>query len=330
MTVPSIPPPFRVLVSGAGSIGRRHLRNMRSLGMSRLAVADPGEPQRRQAREETGCAASADFEEMLREERPDIVFICSPTKHHVSQALRAARAGAHLFIEKPLSHTREGIGDLMREVRERNLTCMVGCNMRFHHGPATVKRLLREGRIGSVRRAEICTASFLPHWRPAQDYHESYSADPEQGGAILDCIHEIDLALWYLGPATLLRARTEPATPIGLAVEGSADLVLQHASGAVSTVHLSFMEREYQRLCIIEGTEGSVTWDIREKKVGIRDSGGNVTAVFEEPPGYDLNRMYGDELEHFFSCIAQKRLPFGNLEEARQALDLALGARMEG
>ncbi len=313
-----------VLIVGAGSIGKRHARNLRELGVERISICDPSDVSRNAAVAEALGPVYADYQEALKKAAPQIVFICSPTKLHVEQAIAAARTGAHLFIEKPLSYSMEALDMLRRDVQG---VCMVGCNMRFHFGPAKVKQLLESNIIGAVKRAVVVTASYLPDWRPQQDYKKSYSADPEQGGAILDCIHELDLALWYFGPATLAGAEVQRATELGLAVEGTADLHLHHENGAESDVHLSFMEPGYKRMCAVEGEKGFITWDINKKKVEVFDAEENSIASFAEPEKYDLNQMYVEELRHFLQCTETHRKPMGNLEEASRALELALEAK---
>ncbi len=317
-----------VLVCGAGSIGMRHLRNLKTLGVTNIAVSEPNENRRQVAASEIPCTSFADLSEALKTFKPAVVLVCSPTRDHVTQALLASQAGAHLFIEKPLSQSLEGIDTLQKEIHDRNLVSMVGCNMRFHHGPATVHKLLDEGTIGTPREAVVYTGSFLPKWRPQQDYRKSYSADPVQGGAILDCIHEIDLALWYFGSAKLERADVRLATPIGLTVDGTADLFLEHENGARSKVHLSFMEPEYRRFCAIDGTRGSIDWNINQACVEVRDTEGNVTASYPAPEGYDMNQMYLDELQHFLRGIERNENVYNPLSEAAETLALALAARL--
>ncbi|MFA6039782.1 MAG: Gfo/Idh/MocA family oxidoreductase [Candidatus Peribacteraceae bacterium] len=316
-----------VLVCGAGSIGLRHLRNLTTLGISRLAVSEPDDQRRRSAEEEIPCEPFASLPEALDQFHPNTVLICSPTKEHLPQAIAAAGAGAHIFIEKPLSYSPEGIEGLRKEIDERNLVSMVGCNMRFHHGPATVRKLLTEGAIGKPHEAVVYTGSSLPQWRPLQDYRKSYSADPVQGGAILDCIHEIDLALWYFGPAALERAEVQTATPLDLTVDGTADLFLRHQSGVRSRVHLSFMEPEYRRFCTIKGTGGSLEWDINRKCVEVRDRKGNVVASHPEPEGYDMNRMYLEEMRHFLAGVGKREKVYNPVAEAAETLTIALTAR---
>jgi len=111
--------------------------------------------------------------------RPDVAVINTPTQMHMEAALVAASKGCHVFIEKPLSHTLEGVKGLARALDENNLISMVGCNMRFHPGPSQVKKWLDDGSVGQPISARIHTGSFLPRWRPKQDYHMSYSASAE-------------------------------------------------------------------------------------------------------------------------------------------------------
>lgn len=318
-----------VLVIGAGSIGARHARNLRALGVKHITICDPDGARRTNIARELSCDESSTMDEGLKDDRIGIVFVCSPTKFHVPQAIAAAAQGKHLFIEKPLSHTQEGLADLERITRENGLVCMVGCNMRFHFGPRAVKRLLDQEKIGTPTHATVYTGSYLPDWRPNTDYRRSYSADPAQGGAILDCIHEIDLAQWYLGEAKLMECVRQQADALGIPVEGTADLKLHHTTGATSDVHLSFMEKTYKRFCVIEGDAGTLAWDFHKKTVEVTDSAGHIVETLSEPEGYDINAMYMEETRHFLQCVSFGKKPMGSLEEAIAVLSLTLAARSD-
>jgi predicted dehydrogenase len=198
--------------------------------------------------------------------------------------------------------------------------------MRFHPGPARVKQLLEAGAIGRVIAARIVTGSYLPDWRPGTDYRDGYSASTERGGgAILDCIHEIDLALWYFGPARLLAAATAPAETIGLPVEGTAELLLRHDSGTLSSVHLNFVQRDYRRGCEVMGSEGSLYWDFNARSVRCVTPVG--TRVFDSPPDWELDQMYRDEVIHFLECVESRRPAPNSAGDSRQTLRIALQAR---
>ena len=108
---------YRALVVGCGSIGRRHARNLKSLGVQRLGFCDTNPETLKQCREEVNGEIFSDYEEALQKFQPDIVLICTPPVYHVEQALAALRARAHVFIEKPLSHESSGIQALIAEAR---------------------------------------------------------------------------------------------------------------------------------------------------------------------------------------------------------------------
>lgn len=258
---------------------------------------------------------------------PDVAFIASNTDSHVPIAIEAARHGCHLFVEKPLSHTLAGIETLQTEVRKRGLKTMVGCNMRFHPGPSTLKNLLEAKAIGTIIAARLQTGSFLPRWRPSQDYRQSYSASAEWGGAILDCIHEIDLALWFLGPARLLASAYLTAWTIGLETDGLSEMILQHTSGALSSIHLNFVQRDYRRTCQLIGSEGTLYWDYETHVVHQYGLDGKLAHIYPEPAGWQANQMYLDELTHFLEVLKGSNQTMNPVNESLATLEIALAAR---
>lgn len=317
---------LRIAVLGCGSIGRRHLRNLAALGCRALIAYDPDPEARAAAGREVALSPRATLAGVWQE-RPDVALVAAPTNLHLPLAQEALKHGCHLFVEKPLSHTLDGLTGLEAEAAAAGRVTMVGCNMRFHLGPATVKRLLGEGSVGTVLAARLHTGSHLPRWRPGQDYRRGYSASPEWGGAVLDCIHELDLALWYFGPARLIAAACRPAHSLGLETDGLAEILLRHESGVLDSVHLNFVQRDYHRACQVIGSEGTIAWDFERKKVRLYGPDGKVARVIEEPPGWELNQMYVDELRHFLQAVETGSPSCNPLAAGREVLELALAVR---
>lgn len=316
---------MRTAVLGCGSVGRRHARNARGLGVRDLVVYDIDAARATALAAELGAEAAPTLEAVWAS-RPSVALIATPSFQHLPQALAALQHGCDLFVEKPLGHVTDGIGTLVADARARQRVTLVGCNMRFHPGPAAVKRLIDAGAVGRVLSARIQTGSYLPSWRPGDDYHASYSASRQQGGgAALDCIHEIDLALWYFGPATLCGAAALPATAIGLDVEGVVELLLAHTAGMLSSVHLNFVQRDYRRICQVIGETGTIYWDFASPEVVVRRE--RDVETYRLPADWTVNEMYVDELRHFFDCVATRRPSIAPLEHGLAALDLALAAR---
>jgi predicted dehydrogenase len=315
-----------VAVLGAGSIGLRHLKNLLSLGIERLVCFEPDSSRRGLVARTLPVTCLAEPNAVWALE-PTVVIVAAPTDSHIPLALATARHGAHVFIEKPLSHSTDGLELLDAETSRKGLVTMVGCNMRFHPGPAIVRRLLQEKTLGTILCARLQASSFLPRWRPAQDYRKSYSASPDSGGAILDCIHEIDLASWYFGPGAVLASATLPATSLGLTTDGAAEILISHDSGVLASIHLNFMQRDYRRGCQIVGTQGTIYWDFGMRSVQVFGEDGVLSRSYAEPEGWEINQMYLDELAYFLQCVHRRQQTHNSIGDARRVLALALEAR---
>jgi predicted dehydrogenase len=320
-------PPQTMAIIGAGSIGYRHLQNLEQLGVEQLIVCDPNrELLARRKIEHPNWKFYADLSDVTGE-APEAVVVASPSALHEEHTRQALAWGCAVFVEKPLSSTLAGMERLGQEATERNIATLVACNMRFHPGPAMVRQLLNERVIGDLIFYRLHTGSYLPDWRPDQDYRQTYSASIESGGAILDCIHELDLALWYAGPAQLLAAKHIPGHGIGLETDGLAEILLQHEAGTLGSVHLNFIESDYRRSCLCVGTQGTLEWIFDRPEVVQYGQSPQELVRHWLPIDWQINDMYLDEMRHFLDCIAESRPTQNSIADSLPCLRLALQAR---
>jgi predicted dehydrogenase len=318
---------MRALVVGGGSIGKRHLQNLRRLGVENLAVAEVDRERRQMLEAELGLAGFDDLQAGLSF-LPDFVVIASPTHLHMEQALAVASQGVDLFVEKPLCHDPRGMCELADVVERKNLVSLVGCNMRFHPGPAKVKALLSEGRVGRVLFARLHCGSYLPGWRPGTDYRENYAAHRETGGGcILDCIHEIDLCRWYLGEIAGVFCMAGQLSSLEINTEDVAALVCRHASGAISEIHLDYVERTYERGCQIVGESGSIFWDFGKSEVRFYDAVTESWETFAPPADWQTGEMYVAEMKHFLDCVGSRSQTTLTIPAAVEVMDVVFAAK---
>jgi predicted dehydrogenase len=315
----------RALVVGAGSIGQRHLKNLRALGVQELLACDP-DRQRLEALKELQVAGFTDFAESLAVGKPEIVLICTPPVFHVTQSIDALKIGAHVFIEKPLSNSLENVDRLVDEARERGRVVQVGYNLRFNPGIGKLKQLIDDSVIGRVLWARLEVGQYLPDWRPSQDYRTSYSAMRELGGGIvLDASHEIDYAIWLLGKPMEVACMAGKVSQLEVDVEDCATLLLRFESGAQADIHLDFVQRSYTRCCKIVGELGTIEWDYSNGEIKIFDAG---TARWEtQSYDFDVNDAYVAELRHFLDCIENRQEPIVDLKQGKLVLEVALAAK---
>lgn len=315
------------LVVGGGSIGKRHLQNLKAEGVGELGLVETDSERRGALALELKTVEFSELEAGL-DWSPDFVVVATPTHLHVRHALQAARRGCDVFVEKPLSHVAEGLSELSELVERNHLVSLVGCNMRFHPGPARVKELLVQGVLGKVFFARVQVGSYLPDWRPGSDYRTNYAAREETGGGcILDCIHEIDLTRWYLGEVQDLFCMTQHTGSLDINTEDIAELVCRHVGGAMSEIHLDYLQRSYERGCQIVGERGSLFWDFNSNQVRWFDAGSGQWTTFAKPNGWKLNQMYLDEIKHFLECVKSRRSTMLPIPEAVSVMQIVFAAK---
>ena len=319
--------PSRFLVVGCGSIGRRHAKNLRALGVSDMLAFDLRSDRREDVMSTYGIGTVASLEAAWNYD-PEVVLVTVPTSLHVAMALEAAFRGCHLFIEKPLSHDLDGVKRLLDTVKQNNLVTLVGCNMRFHPGLSTLKSLLADRAVGNVIAARVEVGQYLPDWRPGEDYRQSYSARREQGGGvILDAIHEIDYIRWLLGEVVGATCWAGKLSQLEIDTEDVAAILLRFENGTVGEVHLDYIQRVYSRTCQIIGEEGTLYWDYTAGEVRWFSAQTKQWKVCANPNGWEPNQMYLDEMKHFLRCLAGEEKPVLDVFDAARVLGIALAAK---
>ena len=196
-------------VVGSGSIGLRHTKNLKHLGATKISVFDPNKKQKPFV-EELGFNFVTNFED-LRDQKIDIALICTPPYLHLSYLDKLMSFNAHVFIEKPLSHSYEQAKKLYKRIKNYPKFITIGFNWRFHESMIKVKELLNNGYIGKPLIGIFESGQYLGNWRPTTDYRKGYFAKKETGGGIIsDGCHEIDIATWFLGsPSSIISIKSK-------------------------------------------------------------------------------------------------------------------------
>ncbi|MFC1991139.1 Gfo/Idh/MocA family protein [Chloroflexota bacterium] len=318
---------MRILVVGCGSIGKRHLGNLKLLSAGELIAFDTNYERLEEVKEKYNVKTFSNFEEAMQV-RPDAVLVCAPTSLHMNYALVAANSCCHLFIEKPLSHTIDGVDELIEVASSNNLVLMVGCNFRFHWGLKMVKIFLDEGKIGKVISARAEFGQYLPDWHPWEDYRQGYSAQQSLGGGIiLDSIHELDYLNWLLGEVKQVYCYSDKMSNLEINVEDVSEMIFCLESKVIVSVHLDYIQRAYNRCLKIVAEEGTIIWSYQDNLVKFYLAGEGRWQTLEKNAPYDVNEMYVEEMKHFLCCIDGKDSPIADGKEGKRVLEIALAAK---
>jgi predicted dehydrogenase len=312
----------RVGILGLGSIGRRHARNLRALGEKVIAF-DPSPAARQWFVEEFDRDANT-REAVLND--ADILVVASPSGCHLQDLEDAVSVRRPTLVEKPLGHDFQIARKIVERAEDKAVPIFVAHNLRYRSVLLRARELLNKGLIGKPIWAHFLCGSWLPDWRPQQDYRTNYAADREGGGVIFDVIHEIDLAFHLFGPAELGSAVTARSGLLEINTEDVADIVLRHHGGCQTSLHLDYVTRPRRRLFTIAGTEGILDVDLRTG--ALRATGRDENVVLDEVLPVEPNKEYLDEMEDFLSGLNGRKSPACKAREALAVLDLAVQARL--
>ncbi len=226
---------LRFGVIGAGRIGKIHAENLatRIPGVEVAVIADVN----LNAAQETAKrlhipAALADYQAILSDPTIDAVAICSSTDTHASIIGEAAKAGKHIFCEKPIAHDLARIDAALEAVSQAGVKLQIGFNRRFDPNFANIREMVAQGKVGEPQILRITSRDPAP---PPVSYIKV------SGGMFLDMtIHDFDMARFLIGSEV-----TEVYTAAGVMVDpeigeaGDVDtavITLRFANGAIGTI----------------------------------------------------------------------------------------------
>ncbi|MBQ7096523.1 MAG: Gfo/Idh/MocA family oxidoreductase [Clostridia bacterium] len=306
---------YKVLIAGCGSIGKRHAECLRDIGVKEFVFFDPDPERSRELADLYGRTTVSSYEEGLKGDC-DCVYILSPTKLHIKQAFAAANAGKHIFLEKPLSDSSEGVGELGALVEEKGIVAEVGFCFRFHQGIQKLKNLLDEGKIGKLVSVRAMMGEHFPDVRP--DYLSTYYV--KYSGAF-ELVHDLDLAI-FLANETPIECDGFFGSYSGLGFESpdTVEMIVKFPS-CLANVHLDFFQSPRTRTMTVLGTQGQMiltfsTWDEYELRIFSRST--NEWEIIKGET--QRNDMFRAESLNFFETIEGRAKNLCPLSEAKKSL----------
>jgi scyllo-inositol 2-dehydrogenase (NAD+) len=319
---------IRIAVIGVGRIGLTHAENLvrRTRGSRLVAVTTSDERRAAEARRRCGDAAVyPDLDSLLGAEELDAVCISSSTSAHADNVERCARAGLHIFCEKPLALTLADCDRAIAAVEEAGVKLMIGHVRQFDPGHVEARRLIDEGAIGKPLVYRAISGDVDP---PPASF-----ADPNvSGGLILDAMyHDLYVSRWLMGDE-VVRAYAEGEALVDPAIGAVGDVdnavvSLRFSEGALGTLFVS-------RTC-------RYGYDLRVEVIG--DEGAVQVGYFRQTPVRLLNRQgvhhdmartfpdrFGDafvtELQVFVDCVVHDIQPPVTGADSRSVVAIGLAA----
>lgn len=312
---------MKILIAGFGSIGRRHLRNLRSLGETDFVLLRSNKSTLPDD-EIAGLPVEMDITAALAH-HPDAVVISNPTALHLNVAIPAARVGCAILMEKPVSHSLERLEEFKKAVNIAGSRVLLGYQFRFHPGLQQVKTWLSDGMVGRPMSYRAHWGEYLPNWHPWEDYRTSYTSRMDLGGGVVVTLsHPIDYLRWFLGDVKSLWAFSGRLSDLEIQVEDFAEIGLQHKNGVTGSLHLDYFQQPPSHTLEITGTAGRITWDNADGSARLfQAETGKWTDSFL-PSNFDRNDLFMAESRHFLDVARGKADPACTLEDGEAVLNI--------
>lgn len=267
-----------ILVIGMGSAGHRHARLAENLG------AHVSTFSRR-----SDVADHDDLATTVAASNWDLVIIANETSSHGSTLNTLSALGYHgkVFIEKPLCLN---VDDLPKELKFESI--YVAYNLRFHPVVHHVKDWISR-RKDTLIGASFYVGQHLSEWRPNRDVSSTYSANKSAGGGVLrDLSHELDLALWLLGPVSRVTSLGGKVSDVTVDSDDFWNILSLHRQCPNVTIHLNYLDQPAKRTLKLWSKTESLEVDF-------------LTGKLQEGPDYvhlplEANQTYTSQLVAIF------------------------------
>lgn len=293
-----------ILFFGLGSIGKKHVKIIKDNFDFELYAY---RTKKGQERSDLKIKEFNNLEDAFSI-NPDVAFITNPTYLHVQTALECVKRNIDLFIEKPISHSLENINKLENEIRKRKLFTYVAYNMRFHPVLTILKNMIsREEKLIYFR---VTCSSYLPDWRPKQDYSKSYSAQGDLGGGvILDLSHEFDYISWLFGEIKNIDGTCGKISDLNMYSEDFFEAQITCNHNIKGNLHLDCFSKNLERKLQIYFNDAYSEGDLIKNNIKIVDNKGK-----ERVTNYKCNpdETYKKQIDYFFKQYRDKNLNLMN------------------
>jgi predicted dehydrogenase len=313
-------------VVGLGSIGVRHVNNLYTLGVRELGVVrtrnlpPPGEIAARD------ITVFHDLDVALAQ-KFDLVVVANPTSLHMETLVKAFKAGAHVYVEKPVAHTEQCLSELSSCRMPGEPKVLVGCQLRMHPGLRKISEWINQNKLGKIYSVQVDLGEYLPDWHPWEDYRQSYAALADYGGGvILTLIHELDYLQWLFGKPESVFAIGGHRTSLEITAEDTALITFETQQGVCIQLRMDYWRKPPVRRMSIVAEEALVDWDYYARTTTLKQ-GGQILDEMELSPTWDRNELFISMMREFLENLSGESTPRVTLQDGIDALVTALAAK---
>ncbi len=314
-----------ILVVGLGSMGKRRVRNLIELGAKNIYGFDTNISRSDEAKTKYNIGIFDTWEKVTKQVF-DYWIISTPPLQHLGYAIEGLKSGAHIFTEADLPDKR--IYEVIKLRDKTNRVAVPSCTMRYFSGPATIRRLLSENRVGKPLIMTYQTGQYLPDWHPWEDISDYYVSKAETGAAKEIVPFELSWLVELFGKVHDIKALKGKSGLIKADINDYYHILIKFDSGLAAHILVDVISRPAVRNLRLNCSEGTIEWNqemesvryIKHSDVAWKNIALDKGAI---ESGYiNPDNPYADEISNFISAsIKNERYPY-SYEDEDYVLDM--------
>jgi len=320
-------------IIGCGAIARHHADAISKIENAYLAgVTDNVKASCERFVKDFPCKIFDTVEDMLACDEVQIVSICTPSGLHAPIAVKAANAGRHILVEKPMAITKEQLHDMIEAAENNHVKVAVISQLRFCESVQKVKKAIDNGELGKIILGDVYMKYYRsPEYYASAGWRGTWAMDG--GGALMNQgIHGIDVLQYLVGPVKSVYGICKTMAR-DIEVEDTANVLVEFENGAIGTIQgTTSVTPGYPRILEISGTKGTIVleedaitrWDVEgadhkaDEKSAYNDS-------FRDPMAFS-NEYHILQIRDLIDAIDNDRKPLVDMYEGKKPVDIILSA----
>jgi len=294
---------LKVAIYGLGRWGNRLVDSVQASEKIRFVKGISRDPSKhKEFSQKTGIKVVSSYGRVLKDPEIDAVMLATPHTLHMKQIIQAAKAGKHVFVEKPMTLTRKSAEKAVEACKAAGVTLGVGFNRRFQPSFVEMMNRIRAGQIGKVLHIEAAHSGPTGYGLKPDTWRSSRVESPG-GGMTARGVHTLDAMIQIGGVVTSVYAFSDNRNlPAGVDMDDTTSMMLKFSSGVTGYLSALFTTGELYRVHVF-GTKGwlELRGDTELTFRGVEGAPEKITL-----PAADKEKA---ELEAFADAVAAKK-PF--------------------
>ena len=308
--------PVRVAAVGVGGWGRTLADAAgRDTGLAIVACTSRSADNRTAFAKTYACRDLPSYNAVLADPEVEGVLITTPHSVHAEQVMAAARAGKHVFVDKPFTLTVVDARRATEACRQAKVVLAVGHQRRRQAASRAMKKLVDEGALGKVAQVEgnfsvnIGFTLKPGMWRTVRE--------ETPGGAMTNLgIHHVDTFQYLLGPIARAMAFSRRVALTGVEIDDTTSIIFEFASGSLGYLGTSWVHANRTQVITLHGTEAQAWSEADGSRLLVARRGEAEPTIVPLTPVDPLV----EELAEFARCVREGTRPEVGGPEATAAI----------